>query len=418
MKRTCHIAVIADDLTGAADTGMQFCPAVGPVYLTAAGEELSDEAVAAGGVAVFTHSRHVTAAMAAAAVRRAWENIRGLAPQVIYKKTDSCLRGNLGAEIDALLQVAGFTASFVVPALPQQGRTTVNDCHRLHGVPVAATEIGRDPLCPVKESRLSVLLSAQSRLPVGHVDLACIEAGGVELVRRVQTLLDRGCRHIAFDAARSAHLDAVADLILDRFERILPVGSGGLAGGLARNLGCKLPGPATGQRPKIDRWLFICGSASRVLAQQAAVLARSTGWKHLSLDPSALTDGLEASFEAPSSVTQEDAWGAGGLIVSITPITETGPVDDPDRVVRALADVAAGLMHRGDPQGVFLSGGDTAESVWARIGASALIIREEILPGLMRGEFVGGRFNGLPVVTKAGAFGQAETLNQLVNSMK
>lgn len=418
MKRPCHIAVIADDLTGAADTGMQFCPAVGPVYLTPAGGELSDAAVAAAGVAVFTHSRHVAAAMAAAAVRRAWETIRGLAPQVVYKKIDSCLRGNLGAEIDALLQAGGFAASFVVPALPRQGRTTVNDCHCLHGVPVAATEIGRDPLGPVKESRLSVLLSAQSRLPVGHVDLACIEAGGVELVRQVQTLLDRGCRHITFDAARSGHLDAVAHLMLDRFERILPVGSGGLAGSLARHLGCKPPGPATGKRPKIHRWLFVCGSASQVLAQQVAALARSTGWTHLSLEPAALTAGKDASLKAPSTVAEEDAWRAGGLIVSLRPISETGPVEDPDRVVRGLAHVAAGLVRRGQPQAVFLSGGDTAEAVWARSGAAALIIREAILPGLMRGEFVGGRFDGLPVVTKAGAFGQAETLNQLVNSLK
>lgn len=418
MKRTCHIAVIADDLTGAADTGMQFCSTVGPVYLSDAGGKLSFEAVATAGVAVFTHSRRMTADMAAGAVRRAWEKIRDLGPQVFYKKIDSCLRGNLGAEIDAMLQAGGFAASFVVPALPQQGRTTVNDCHCLHGVPVAATEIGRDPLSPVKESRLSVLLSAQSRLPVGHIDLACIEAGGVELVRRVQTLLDRGCRHIAFDAARSDHLDAVADLILDRFEMILPVGSGGLAGSLARNLGCKLPGPATAHRPKINRWLFICGSASKVLAQQAAVLARSTGWTHLSLDPLALTAGVDVSSGESSIVTQENAWRAGGLIVSLRPISETGPVEDPERVVRGLADVAAGLVRRGQPQAVFLSGGDTAEAVWARIGASALIIREEILPGLMRGEFVGGRFDGLPVVTKAGAFGQAETLNQLVNSMK
>jgi hypothetical protein len=61
---------------------------------------------------------------------------------------------------------------------------------------------------------------------------------------------------------------------------------------------------------------------------------------------------------------------------------------------------------------------NAAEAVWAQIGASALILREEILPGVMRGEFVGGRFGCLPVVTKAGAFGEDDTLNQLVNAMK
>jgi uncharacterized protein YgbK (DUF1537 family) len=104
--------------------------------------------------------------------------------------------------------------------------------------------------------------------------------------------------------------------------------------------------------------------------------------------------------------------------VSIKPIPEEGPIINPDQVVHRLADVAAALLKSGEPQGVFLSGGDTAEAFWQRIGASALLIREEILPGLVRGEFVGGPFAGLPVVTKAGAFGQADTLYQLINSMK
>ena len=83
-----------------------------------------------------------------------------------------------------------------------------------------------------------------------------------------------------------------------------------------------------------------------------------------------------------------------------------------------MAQVAAALLTAMMPEGVFLCGGDTAESFWHQIGASALLIREEILSGLMRGEFVGGPRNGLRVVTKAGAFGHAETLNQLVNSLK
>lgn len=78
----------------------------------------------------------------------------------------------------------------------------------------------------------------------------------------------------------------------------------------------------------------------------------------------------------------------------------------------------AALLPAVVPDGVFLSGGDTAEAFWQRIGASALIIREEILSGLMRGEFVGGPQNGLCLVTKAGAFGHADTLNQLINSLK
>ncbi len=418
MRSNLKIAVIADDITGAADTGVQFCPAVGPVYMAPFDGEWTADTFLKAGMAVFSNTRHTDAATAAEIVRLAAEKILCLKPGMIYKKIDSCLRGNPGAEIDALLRATGAAASFVAPAFPLQGRTTVNDCHLIHGVPVAETEIGRDPRCPVRESRLSVLLSAQSRMPVGHVDLACIEKGAAALTARVGTLLDQGCRHIAFDAARTFHLDAVAGLIRGCFQKILPVGSAGLAGSLSRMMARQFPGPATESRPGINKWLFVCGSASRVLADQVAKLACFTGWTHAAMDPSLLATGDGLSCPERWVAGSADAGAAGSLILSIRPIPEAGPAAVPAQVVRGLAHVAAALLAAVKPEGVFLCGGDTAAAFWHRIGADAIIIREEIPPGLMRGEFVGGPYSGLPVVTKAGAFGHADTLNQLVNSLK
>jgi uncharacterized protein YgbK (DUF1537 family) len=418
MSRAIQIAVIADDITGAADTGCQFCPAVGPVYMAGAvAGEFTASAIQTAGIAVFTNTRNTDAATASQVVCLAAEKIRCLKPRVIYKKIDSCLRGNLGAEIDTLLQAIGAAASFVAPAFPEQGRTTVYDCHLINGVPVAETEIGRDPLCPVRESRLSVRLCAQSRMPVGHVDLACLSSGSARLAQRVRTLLGQGCRHIAFDAEQNIHLDAIAGLARDHFENILLVGSAGLAASLSRMIAGQFSVPAAAERPSIKKWLFVCGSASRVLAEQVAVLAIATGWAHGAMDPSALATGDNSGREQ-SVAELVDTGIAGSLILSIRPIIESGSTATPAQVVLGLAQVAAALLGAVRPDGVFLCGGDTAEAFWHQIGASALLIREEILSGLMRGEFVGGTRNGLSVVTKAGAFGNAETLNQLVNSLK
>ena len=418
MSHALQIAVIADDITGAADTGGQFCPAVGPVYMAGASAgEFTTPAIQTSGIAVFTNTRNTDAATAAQILCLAAEKILCLKPRTIYKKIDSCLRGNLGAEIDTLLQAIGAAASFVAPAFPEQGRTTVYDCHLINGVPVAETEIGQDPLCPVRESRLSVRLCAQSRLPVGHVDLACINSGPARLVKRVRTLLNQGCRHIAFDAEQTIHLDAIAGLARGHFENILLVGSAGLAASLSRMMAEQLPCPETAERPRIKKWLFVCGSASRVLAEQVVMLAGSTGWAHVAMDPSALTTG-DNSVREQLVAELADTGIAGSLILSIRPILKSGPTANPAQVVRGLAQVAAALLPAVKPEGVFLCGGDTAEAFWHQIGASALILREEILSGLMRGEFVGGPRNGLHVVTKAGAFGHAETLIQLVNSLK
>ncbi|MFZ3047238.1 MAG: four-carbon acid sugar kinase family protein [Desulfatirhabdiaceae bacterium] len=430
MSRELEIAVIADDLTGAADTGVQFCPAVGPVYLTGPDvPELSGNGSRAAGLAVFTNTRHVAAAAAGRIAGEVATRIQSLQPRAVYKKIDSCLRGNIGPEIEALILTMGYVASFVAPAFPRQGRITVADLHRVNGVPVAETEIGRDPLCPVRESRLSVLLSGQSRLPVGHVDLSCMEKGLDALVSRVQTLLKSGCRHIAFDASRPEHLNTVADLARHHFSGILLVGSAGLAAGMADTLTdsptdspagsmrARAVRTAPRSRPKLKKPLFVCGSASGVLAAQRDMLVRHAGIPVKMLDPALLSLPEATHLRRQQAGNLAAAWLEGGLILCIAPYSPTAPTAAPDRVKQGFAEAAAALIRRASPDGIFLSGGDTAESVCKQISAKGIRLIEEVLPGLTRGELVGGRYDGLPVVTKAGAFGSPQTLVQLLTML-
>jgi D-threonate/D-erythronate kinase len=408
MTQHLRIAVIADDLTGAADTGVQFCPAVGPVLLTTAGDQLpGDTRELVAGLAVSTDSRHLDSRSAEITVHRCAGRIAALAPELIYKKIDSCLRGNLGVELDALLEATGAAASLVAPAYPAQGRTTVNDVHRLHGVPVAETEIGSDPLAPVRESRLSVLLAGQSRFLIGRIGLAQLSEPADRLLARVQFLIDRGHRHLVFDAETTGHLAIIAALAHRLGTTVLPVGSAGMAGSLARIMAGGRPAPAGASQPLVKRWLFVCGSASPVLARQASRLATATGWPLLTLTPAALLTG-------DADVAQL-AGQPHSLILTVAARTGSGPAAPPDRIVRALAAYAADLVPEIQPDALFLSGGDTAEAVRRSIGATALLLHEEVLPGLVRAELIGGHCHGLTVITKAGGFGEDDTLITLVN---
>jgi uncharacterized protein YgbK (DUF1537 family) len=411
-----QVAVIADDLTGAADAGVQYCRAVGCVTMAASDSTgLWKNGCLTTGLAVFTNTRSVAAAEAGEAVRVVAGRIRTLDPHAVYKKIDSCLRGNMGPEMDALLLALGCTASFVAPAYPQYGRITVDDLHLVNGMPVAETEFGRDLLSPVRESRLSVLLSGQTRLPVGHVNLACMEKGPEALTAAVWSLLQSGCRHIAFDAVRPAHLDMVAGLARDSFPRILLVGSAGLAASQARSM---TAGSAEVElrfqpRPRLKRPLFVCGSSSVVLAEQRDMLMKHTDFSRTVLDPAILALP-EVGDRHNLAKELAGRWREGGLILSVAPPSPTGPFAMPDRVVRGLAEVTETLIRHSRPDGLFLSGGDTAEAVWRQTGAEAILLIEEVLPGLTRGQFIGGRLNGLPVVTKAGTFGTPQTLVQLL----
>ncbi|MDX2481018.1 MAG: four-carbon acid sugar kinase family protein [Desulfuromusa sp.] len=424
------IAVIADDLTGSADTGVQFCSVVGPVYLASLGDadfEMASEGFDSTGISINTNSRHVSRAEAAARVKMAVTGLRasGLKAEIIYKKIDSSLRGNIGAELDALLSETGSVACFVAPALPAQGRTTENDIHRLHGIPVAETEIAKDPLCPVSESRLSVYLQGQSEMKVGHVALATIESGRTFALEKVKRLRAEGCCHICFDAIDDRHLDGIAELgrIVSKELKILFCGSAGLAASLCRLL---RPGSSPGDsemsggkeriRQNAAKWLMVCGSASDVSKRQVDRLVKNTGWEHRALGPDLL---LADGSSRENSLRIKEYYGnlpAENGILSIDPKSEY-PNVDPEELVKRFAAIGGKLAITTKPEILFLTGGDTAEAVLKKIGWSGIKLYREVLPGLVQGELCGGPLGGSIVVTKAGSFGEEDTLVKLVQQL-
>ena len=232
-----QLAVIADDLTGAADTAIQFRH-IGAPLLLVSHRHLSSLGLEypGGTLAVYTDSRQLSPAAAAARVRRAGLSVKELAPRVVYKKIDSCLRGNIGAEVDALLDSLGCEAAFIAPAFPAQGRTTRHDIHFVRGVPLAASEMARDPVSPIRDSRVSKLIALQSRYPVGRIDVAEFDGGLGRLQEATDNLLRQGRRLLVFDAASQQHLELIAGLTRDHFPRVLLAGSAGLALALAQRL--------------------------------------------------------------------------------------------------------------------------------------------------------------------------------------
>jgi len=135
-----RIAVIADDLTGANDTGAQFAK-IGLrtlVVLESTQEQsLRDHDV----VVITTDSRALPAQDAYRKVANAAEWVRQRQYDAVYKKIDSTLRGNLGSEIEAIMDVLGCKLAIVAPAFPQDWedyywRLPVAET----GVPIEATE--------------------------------------------------------------------------------------------------------------------------------------------------------------------------------------------------------------------------------------------------------------------------------------
>ena len=417
-----NIIIIADDLTGAADTGVQFSPFFEEVILSS--YRFAGRVLEAGGpsssraAALYTNSR---ALPADAANRRLVSVARELAGEEsvgIYKKIDSCMRGNVGAEADALLDQLDFDATFITPTFPEMGRTTREDVHLVHGIPLDQTEISRDPTAPVKESRVSVIVQSQSRHPVAHVGLNFLENSQNYLIEEIERLLSKGLRHIVFDATKRDHLDRIAQIYFLSKHKILPIGSAGLAGSIAKRLTSvsvsdaflKLNTPAGFN-------LLVCGTASAVTGEQIDILAEIPSYAVFQLNPTMLANRNQIGEFSELADSVRSGLLRKNVILAIKsqqndPITcgQTNFQQKADTIVRGLGRLVADVVAVTKPGNLFLTGGDTADAVLAAIQAESIKIVGEVVTGVVQGVIIGGRLDGLPVVTKAGAFGQKDTL--------
>ena len=124
-----HLFVIADDFTGALDTGVQFA-SYGAATKVVVGTGLQAlEADAQTQVLVVdAETRHLPAAQAYDTVYRLVRWAKEKKIGCIYKKTDSALRGNIGAELSAALAADGGPPSRIWTASPAAAYTTSAAC--------------------------------------------------------------------------------------------------------------------------------------------------------------------------------------------------------------------------------------------------------------------------------------------------
>jgi uncharacterized protein YgbK (DUF1537 family) len=414
-EKVLEIAILADDITGAADTGVQFLPAYAPIHL------IDHRCISVGisadfpqGISVFTNSRGLASGEAILAVSAASQAIRALNPRRVYKKIDSALRGHIGAELETAMELLGLTYSFIAPAFPGQGRITTAGIHRINNVPVAETEIGWDPVTPVTESFLPTWIGRNTRWPVAHVNLGTIEADLSVVSEEITRLRSRGARHISFDATRTRHLDRIARLALYYFPDTLLCGSAGLAASLVRQLPKRIRSEAdrldTGIPIGAAGFLFVCGSASQNLRLQVAELAKHADVSVETIDSAMLAGDGNAEAKQATLNRMATALAEKDLVLQVTQPGMDLPVVDPQRLMAALSELAVMLVILVKPAGLFLSGGDTAIAVLERLHAGAVRLERDLPGGLVYGTISGGVMAGRPIITKAGSFGKPDAL--------
>ncbi|WP_247893731.1 four-carbon acid sugar kinase family protein [Azospirillum endophyticum] len=364
-RRPC---LIADDLTGALDTAAQFAVLTGPIPVYWQGlpyPVLPNELAFDSGTREATRdaARRRVAAIAAGLPR--------VPGTLHYAKLDSLLRGHAGAEIAAWIAATAPDHIIVAPAFPYQGRIT------RAGLQLARGDDGRSWTPAASDLRADLEREGQAvqpRCPGEPVP------AGLSL----------------WDAEADADLDAIAAAGLALTGRVLWCGSSGLAGALARQMGgvsgdgapLRLPRPILGlfgtNHPAMAAQLDACSDHVLALPDGgptgAAVLAQRLDRDGLALATLALPDGL-ARADAAQRIEREFA-----------------------RLVRRL-----------DPPGTLLvAGGETLRGLCLALEADRLDLDGHVWPGVPCSILRGGRFDGVRVISKSGAFGDPALLRRLL----
>jgi uncharacterized protein YgbK (DUF1537 family) len=400
-----QLALVADDLTGAADSSACFAdhglstviPLTGPSF------------PAADVIGLTTESRDIVASDAARAVGTA---IAALvadqinAPRWVYKKIDSALRGHPREEIMAAMAAMGATRTLVAPALPSEGRTTVGGRQLVGGVPLEASHFAG----PGVTSELLAIFANDRGLPVHRLDLPTIRNQPNEMASQ-----------FAGDAPGIVVADAETDDDLYALARA--VGQSDLrllcgTAGLARQLAAILPLRPCVPMPFAANYggpiLVVAGSKHATSARQITALDRSGApivrldQAHID-DPSCLIDDVVAEV-------------AAHLASGTTTVVTTAGLAPSAHGERGVANCLAAVTTDPDVQrhlgGLVLTGGDVAMAACTALGAKALWLGGEIYAGQPWGILAGGAFPGIPVATKAGSFGREDALIVCVDFLR
>lgn len=127
-----RLLIIADDFTGALDTGVQLAKRGIDTLVAVMRDGRVDLRAPCQVLVVNTESRHIPPLEARARVTAVVQSAPAAGFTHIYKKTDSTLRGNIGTELAAVLGNVAATELIFVPAFPKLGRFTIDGLNRLH----------------------------------------------------------------------------------------------------------------------------------------------------------------------------------------------------------------------------------------------------------------------------------------------
>lgn len=425
------VGIIADDLTGANDTALQFQQR-GASTKILLDSECTPKVKAGSEVwALSSESRNVEADEAVLRVEKAVNTlVENFSFDYFYKKIDSTLRGHIALETLTVLNILEYDAAVIMPAFPQEGRITVGGYHLAKGVPIGRTEIAIDPHSPITESHVPTLL--RSQLPeevadiVGTIDLRTVMSGAGPILMRLNELINDGKKLIVADSTSLVDIEQIALAIKKCDKKILPTGTAAGAQVLSKywlaGIEKDVSTVNVGNLPKF----IVSGTATQITANQIKKLEQSDDYDNvnfIALEASEILEGVNGVNDSlverivtnlKSGVTvcvhtsdliaNFDGFSEDSFNAELTKEKFASMITD------FLADLTKKVSEKIEMILITL-GGETSYKCCKAINSNELQLLDEVAPAISICSDINMRW----VITKSGNLGNSNTLIEILN---
>lgn len=405
-----QLFIIADDFTGALDTGVKLAGLGAKTRVVTALPE--DPAAWTGDVLVWdSETRHMRPEDAYTTIRSTAQRLGQLPNCYIFKKTDSALRGNIGAELQGLLDGLGLNRIAFLPAYPELNRVTRRGVQYIDGVPVSESIFGTDLLNPVRHASVAGIIAEQSRLPVwskGSQEARMTEDGVT-----------------VFDTETRQEMDNLFAALKDQGVRIF-AGCAGAGACLPQLLSADQAASAV---PALNLPFFVlCGSINPVTAVQLEHAANK-GFRRFRLAPEqtlsegfwespeaeALLQEIRTELEARHSVIADAMDALPGQTLALAHQLGMSMETVRTRISHVLAELFHQLFTQSRMGTVILIGGDTLQDCMRSLGIREMEPIVELVSGVVLARF-SWEGRSRYVLTKSGGFGVPTLLTDLVSA--
>lgn len=423
------IGIISDDLTGANDSGVQLTE---KGITTSVFFDIPTENIKLNeGIVINTNSRSFSVEEAKSKTRESAVYLNNKDYQYIYKKIDSTIRGHIAEEIEVVSKEITPEFVFIAPAFPALGRTTIDGSHYLNNDKVENTEICNDPVHPVTESHLPTIFSKTIKEKVATLTLEDIRNGFEKFNNKITKCKEESISYIVCDAEKETDLEQASNYISQISNDILWVGSAGLAEILPEVLGISNENSVQ-QDFKANQVLTICGSLSKVTQKQIKYAIAREGIESIEIDTvkvfdenwdeysrqvvkksiDSLNDALDLVIYLPSNEKVRDEVIQKGAEKGLNENQISSIISE------KVSSIAYQIVKESqNVNGLFLTGGDTAENFAVKLGGVGIQLIKQIETGIPLGTLIGPS-NKYLVITKAGAFGHTESIYNGIIELK